>query len=156
MLSLTKQNQQLNGEFTMKNLKKTVMSLAWKIAGDIAFGAGKKAGKGGKAVDYIATGLKKAWAWVKEKAADNKAVADVKKTLFTLPTPTKETEKALAFDVYMANSAQSLIKTVWLPKSQVVNGQAKGWILMAKMKELLAANAHYRAWVESDFWGEFS
>ena len=140
----------------MKNPQKTVMSLAWKIAGDIAFGTRKKAGKGGKAVDYISAGLKKAWAWVKEKAAENKAVADVKNALFTLPTPTKETEKALAFEVYMANSAQSLVKTVWLPKSQIVNGQAKGWILMAKMQELLAANAHYRAWVESDFWGEFA
>ena len=140
----------------MKNAKKTVMTLAWKIAGDIAFGTGKKAGKGGKAVDYISAGLKKAWAWLKEKQADHKEVADVKNAFFTLPAPKKETEKAVAFDVWMANSAQSLVKTVWLPKSQIVNGQAKGWILMAKMKELLSANAQYRAWVESEFWGEFA
>lgn len=140
----------------MKNAKKTIMTLAWKIAGDIAFGVGKKAGKGGKAVDYISTGLKKAWAWVKDKRNENKAVSDVKNKFFTLPTPVKETEKAFAFDVYMANSAQSLVKTVWLPKSQITNGQAKGWILMAKIKELLSANNQYRAWVESEFWGDFA
>lgn len=50
----------------------------------------------------------------------------------------RETEKAVAVEVIVdfCDIERDTTQLVWLPKSQLVNGQAPGWLLNAKIDEV--------------------
>lgn len=76
------------------------------------------------------TCLKKAWAAAKQSVASAAGR--------TVLTPARETDKALCFEATAVCEAtdQERRVTVWLPKSQIKNGQASAWIIEQKAADI--------------------
>jgi hypothetical protein len=56
-----------------------------------------------------------------------------------LPDHVKETEKAFAYeaDLFHCSLKKSKKALVWLPKSQVKDGQAPEWLVLRKMEDAI-------------------
>lgn len=66
-----------------------------------------------------------------------KNAADFKEALISF-TPDVQTERAVGVVVNIdyIDVEKDVKRTVWFPKSQIVNGAVKGWLINAKLREL--------------------
>lgn len=92
-------------------------------------------------------------AWRAEQRADRDAEREFREGYHALPTPARETERALGFRVGVAvASSLATTRMIWIPRSVLRDGMAPGWILIAKVSEIIADvdGGGVTPWVDDD------
>jgi hypothetical protein len=91
--------------------------------------------------------------YVAAARAERDAEREFREGYHALPTPARETERALGFRVGVAvASSLATTRMIWIPRSVLRDGMAPGWILIAKAREIIADvdGGGVTPWVDDD------